>query len=158
MPHRPPSGNPRGYFAIGVYHPKREVNVGSLFRSASLYGAAFVFTVGERYHRQASDTGGTSLHTPLHHYTDVEDLVAHLPHSCPLVGVELDPESVPLAGFAHPQRAAYLLGAEDHGLPGVVPKRCHRLVQIEAARPWSMNVACAGTVLLYDRHIKAVTS
>jgi hypothetical protein len=27
-------------------------------------------------------------------------------------------------------------------------------VRIESVQPWSMNVACAGTVLLYDRHIK----
>ncbi len=151
MTRRDATGHGRGFFAIGIYHPKREVNVGSLFRSAVLYGASFVFTIGERYQRQSSDTGKTGLHTPLFHFADIEDVIEHLPNSCPLVGIELHEEAVSLATYEHPMRAAYLLGAEDHGLPPEVVKRCHQLVQIESARPWSMNVACAGTVLMWHR-------
>jgi tRNA G18 (ribose-2'-O)-methylase SpoU len=142
----------RGFHAIGVYHPKTELNVGSLWRSAHLYGAAFVFTVGRRYEKQASDTTRTMNHTPLFHFADITDLVEHLPYSCPLVGAEITPDAVPLAGFVHPERAAYLLGAEDHGLPPAVIGRCHRIVRVEAQEPESMNVACAGSVLLWHRH------
>lgn len=145
----------RGYFAVGIYHPKRETNVGSLLRSARLFGAAFVFTVGARYHRQASDTPNTPAHVPLFAFDTVDDLVAHLPRGCPLVGVELDASAHLLGRYVHPTRAAYLFGAEDHGLPAEVLKRCHELVQIEAARPESMNVACAGSVVLHDRFVKA---
>jgi tRNA G18 (ribose-2'-O)-methylase SpoU len=145
----------RGFHAIGIWHPKTELNVGSLWRSASLYGAAFVFTVGRRYREQASDTVRTPKRTPLFHFTDVGDLVAHLPHSCPLVGVEMAMGAVPLAGFVHPERAAYLLGAEDHGLPETVLERCHRLVRIESAEPQSMNIACAGSVVLHHRFTAA---
>jgi|SRR5215471_21570765 len=145
----------RGFFTVGIHQPKRSDNVGSLWRSASLYGAALVFTVGARYTRQGSDTPNTPAHVPLIHFADVEDLVAHLPHGCPLVGVELDEQARPLSNYVHPARAAYLLGAEDHGLPPAVLKRCHELVQIECPASWSMNVACAGTVILWDRHRKA---
>jgi tRNA G18 (ribose-2'-O)-methylase SpoU len=148
----------RGFFAIGIYGSKTPENLGTLWRSASLYAAAFVFTVGKRYKRQASDTMDTASHVPLFHYSDVDDLVAHLPHACPMVGVELDPRAIPLARFDHPQRGCYLLGAEDHGLSTLVIDRCHALVQVEAARPWSMNVASAGAVLLYDRYIKALAN
>lgn len=147
----------RGFFAVGIYHPKHDVNVGGLWRSASLFGAAFVFTVGARYaRRQAADTMHTRVHTPLLHFDDVADLVRHLPWSTPLVGVELDAAAEPLGSFAHPPRAAYLLGAEDHGLPRSVVAGCHRLVRIETPAPWSMNVSSAGTVLLYDRHRKTL--
>lgn len=145
----------RGYFAIGVYRSKTEANIGTLWRTASLYGAAFVFTVGKRYDRQASDTPNTPLHTPLFHFESVDELVAHLPHSCPLIGVEMDARSVPLDSFVHPARGAYLLGAEDHGLPRDIVARCHRLVQIECPQPWSMNVAVAGSLVIYNRHMKA---
>lgn len=128
-----------GFFAVGIYRPKRESNVGSLFRSATVFGVAMVFTVGARYHRQASDTPNTPAHLPLLHFTDMEDLVGHLPHSCPLVGVELDDTAWPLASYVHPVRAAYLLGAEDNGLPPQVLKRCHELVRIESAQPWSLK-------------------
>ena len=158
MTHRSFAREGRGFSAIGIWHPKTAHNVGSLWRSAGLYGAAFVFTVGHRYAKQPSDTQHTTLHTPLFHYTDLDDLVEHLPHSCPLIGVEMDPRATALSRFTHPERGAYLLGAEDHGLPPQVLDRCHRLVEIETPAPQSMNVACAGAVLLHHRHVAAMAT
>lgn len=143
----------RGFFAVGIHHPKNEVNVGTLWRTASLYDAAFVFTIGRRYRPQASDTPKTPRHTPMLHFTDVDDLIEHLPWSAPLVGVELDPRAQQLESFVHPERAVYLLGAEDHGLPRPVLNRCHSLVQISTVHPESMNVAVAGSLVLWHRHI-----
>jgi tRNA G18 (ribose-2'-O)-methylase SpoU len=88
---------------------------------------------------------------PLHHYADLDDLIAHLPHGCPLVGVELDARSEPLPLFTHPRRALYLLGAEDHGLPPAVLERCHHVVQIPTPQPWSLNVAVAGSIVMAHR-------
>lgn len=146
----------RGFFAVGVYHPKTEQNIGTLMRTAFLYDAAFVFTVGRRYHRQASDTPKTSGNIPLFHFDTIEDLHEHLPYGAPLVGVELDPRATGLREFTHPQRAVYLLGAEDHGLPQHVIDRCHHLVVLESVRAESMNVATAGSIVIYDRHVKAL--
>jgi tRNA G18 (ribose-2'-O)-methylase SpoU len=146
----------RGFFAIGICGNKTPDNLGTLWRHATLYGAAFVFTVGKRYpHAQPSDTTKTANHTPLFHFANVDDLIEHLPHSCPLVGVELTEASVPLSRYRHQMRGAYLLGAEDRGLTKDQLARCHELVQIESAQPWSMNVAVAGTLVMYDRHLKA---
>lgn len=44
-------------FGIGVYHPKHEINIGTLIRSAYIFGANYVFTVGRRYKRQSSEKG-----------------------------------------------------------------------------------------------------
>lgn len=145
----------RGYFAVGIYGCKTEANIGTLWRSATLYGAAFVFTVGRRYSRQASDTPNTPLHTPLFHFSTVEDLREHLPNAAPLVGVELDPRGRTLSGYGHPERAVYLLGAEDNGLPLQVLDQCHSVIQIETVLPQSMNVAVAGSIILHDRYVKA---
>lgn len=136
---------------MACYRPKTGANVGSLWRSATLFGAAFLATVGRRYVRQASDTEKAANHTPLLHFADLDDLIEHLPHSCPLVGVELDPRATPLPRFAHPERALYLLGAEDHGLPPAILDRCHHVVQIPTLLPRSMNVACAGSVVMASR-------
>lgn len=141
----------RGYFAVGVYHPMHEVNVGTLWRSAAAFGAAFVFTVGKRYRpHQASDTAKAPLHTPLFHFASIDDLHAHLPHGCPLVGVEQTLTATALHIFPHPERAAYLLGAEDSGLPAAVLERCHYVTEIRGASP-CLNVAVAGSIVLYDR-------
>ena len=144
----------RGFFAVGVYHPKTEANIGTLMRTAYLYDAAFVFTVGRRYVEQASDTPKVKNQIPLFHYNDIQDLIDHLPDGAPLVGVELDPRATYLDKFNHPPKAVYLLGAEDHGLPVEVTDKCHHLVILDSVKPQSMNVATAGSIVIYDRHIK----
>jgi tRNA G18 (ribose-2'-O)-methylase SpoU len=141
----------RGYYGLVCWRPKHETNVGTLWRSAFLYDAAFIGTIGRRYEKQASDTPNTAQRIPMNHYEDVDDLKKHLPHGCPLIGVELSENAVPLNKFWHPPNACYLLGAEDYGLPNSVLAKCHKVVQIPAAREWSMNVATAGAILLYDR-------
>lgn len=156
MPTRRAGKRSRGYFGIAVWQPKSEINVGTLWRTAFLYNAAFVGTVGCRYRKQASDTPGTANHVPLIHYNDLDDLIKHLPHNCPLIGVELDTTARPLPEFTHPQRAVYLLGAEDHGLPPSVLKSCHQVIQIPGPRDWSMNVSVAGSIVIYDRWCKTV--
>lgn len=144
----------RGFFGVAVYHVKREANVGGLWRAAHTYGAALLATVGARYDYQASDATHAAGAVPLVHHATLDDLVAHLPHGAPLVGVELAPGATSLTRFAHPPRAVYLLGAEDHGLPPRVLARCHRVVSIPTPSPWSLNVAVAGALVLHDRYVK----
>lgn len=48
--------NKRGYFGIGIYNPKTETNMGTLWRSAYNFGADFIFTIGMRYKKMGSDT------------------------------------------------------------------------------------------------------
>lgn len=156
MTRRAVSRLPRGFAAVGVWHPKCEVNVGTLWRSAFLYDAAMIATVGRRYKRQSSDTVGTPNKVPLMHYSDVADLRAHLPWGCPLIGVELTDSATPLSKFWHPPSAFYLLGAEDHGLPDSVLAQCHQVIQIPTPRPHSLNVAVAGSLVLHDRYTKGL--
>ena len=63
---------------------------------------------------------------------------------------------VPLADFAHPERAVYLLGAEDTGLPQAVTQAAAFHVALPSVRDSSFNVAAAGSILMYDRHVKRV--
>ncbi len=143
----------RGYFGIGVHGIKNEINIGTLWRSAYILGAAFIFTVGRRYKKQASDTTAADRHIPLFDYLSMEELVAHLPHDCQLVCVENNEGAIPLAEFKHPERAVYLLGAEDRGLPKAILER-YKSVIIESEKPYSLNVATAGTIVIYDRYAK----
>jgi tRNA G18 (ribose-2'-O)-methylase SpoU len=139
-----------GYFAIGVEHGKSSANIGTLWRSAHNYGAAMLFTVGRRYRPQASDTTKAWRSVPLLEFATLDDLHAHLPYDCELVGVELDAEAKPLDGFRHLPRACYLLGAEDHGLSNAARTRCHRLVVIPGATR-CLNVSVAGSIVIWHR-------
>lgn len=141
----------RGFFGIGIYHCKTSENVGTLWRSALLFGASFIFTIGRRYKKQASDTTKATRHIPLYHYRDWDDFKAHVPYTAQMVMVEQGGTSLP--DFTHPQQAVYLLGAEDHGLP-VSITRGRPVVEIPTRVPRSMNVATAGSIVMYDRLVK----
>jgi len=128
------------------------LNVGTLWRSANILGAAYIFTVGRRYKPQSSDTMQTWRHVPLFHFGTIDELRAGMPHDCLLIGVEMVPEAVPLADSNHPERAVYLLGAEDNGLSPSAIAACQRLIVLPGER--SMNVAVAGSIVMYDRHVR----
>lgn len=141
-----------GFVGIGIENGKTIPNLGTLWRSAEILGASFIFTAGRRYRKQSSDVLKSWRRLPLYDYRDFADLYEHLPYDCQLVGVELDERAVALSAFSHPKRCIYLLGAEDNGLTREARERCHKLVQLPGEH--SLNVASCGTVVLYDRIAK----
>lgn len=145
----------RGYFGIGVHQPKWEENIGTLWRSAFIFGASFIFTIGKRYHKQPTDTPKSTKHIPLYNYENYEDFMKHLPENCKLICVELDEKSQPLNKFVHPERAIYLLGAEDYGIPKNILKE-NLIVQIPTEKEFSLNVAVSGSIILSDRYLKSL--
>jgi len=146
----------RGYVGIGIFEPKFADNTAMLWRSAHLLGAQFVFTIGARYKRKSADTSNATNHIPLFHYKDWDDFLAHRPEhpdGIPLIGIELTDASESLEAFKHPERAMYLLGGEDRTLPPAICEACDHLLKFGS--DYCLNVAMAGTVTLYDRHLKA---
>lgn len=142
-------GKQRGFFGIGIENTKTSQNIGTLWRSASILGASFMFTIGNRYKKQATDTMQSWRHIPLYAYDDFEAFYKNIPYCAQLIGVELDAKSVPVNEFKHPERAIYLLGAEDNGLSKVALEKCHKLVQLPG--DYCMNVSVAGSIIMYDR-------
>jgi len=140
----------RGYFGIGVEGISKQMNVGSLLRSAHAFGASFVFTVAAAYERHEgslSDTSDAMRHLPFYSFPDVESMV--LPEGCPLVGVELLDEAVGLPSFHHPKRAAYVFGPERGRLSAALVGCCAHVVRIPTR--FSLNVGMAGAIVMYDR-------
>ena len=151
---RPPSSSDAGcgFFGVGVLNPKTDENIGTLWRSAYQCGASFVFTIGMRHDeawKTSADTTKAWRNIPAHCHDDWAAFCAAAPYNTPWVAVEMG--GVPLASFEHPERAIYLLGAEDHGLPPAIVRQCSHVVSLEAARTPSYNVAVAGSLVMYDR-------
>jgi tRNA G18 (ribose-2'-O)-methylase SpoU len=138
-----------GFYGIGLVHPARELNVGTLWRSAYILGASFIFTVGTRYRPQAGDVTRTWSRIPLYHHDTFETLYRSLPHDTRLVAVEMTPDAAALRDYVHPARAVYLLGNEQTGLPPGVLAACHERVRLPGE--FSLNVAVAGSLVIYDR-------
>ena len=147
---------PRGYCAIGIYGCKTEANIGGLWRSAHAFGAAYIFCIGPRYHRalrrQASDVSHATENVPFIVYDSFTAFLAARPKGAMLIGVEQTPESAQLETFCHPRCAIYLLGAEDGGLPPSIMEHCNKIIAINT--PVCLNVATAGSIVLYDREQK----
>jgi tRNA G18 (ribose-2'-O)-methylase SpoU len=141
-----------GHFGIGIYMGKHWENVGVLWRGAYQLGASYIFTVGRRYRRVSTDTEKSWRHIPLFSYTTFDEMAQAAPFATPLVAIEEG--GTPLPDFVHPERAVYLLGAEDSGLPKELLARCHHHVTVPAVVKGSYNVAIAGTLVMYDRMVK----
>ena len=143
----------KGYFGIGVQNMKNSINYGTLFRTAQILNTDFIFLIGCRFKAMASDTMKSWKHIPLFVYSDFEDFNDHRPYDCPLIGIELTENATPLHEYVHPKKACYLLGAEDNGLTKEAIKACQDIIVLEGER--SMNVAVAGSIVLYDRITKS---
>jgi len=144
----------RGFFGIGVYHLKNGLNLGTLWRSAFIFGATFIFVIGRRYKPQASDTLKTPRHVPLFHFDSFADFKEKLPVDSQLIGIECGVKARDLGGYAHPERAVYLLGAEDGGIPQAILDGCYQVVQIPCVIEHCLNVSTAGSIVMYDRLVK----
>ena len=142
----------KGYYGIGIYHPKTRDNIGTLWRSAHNFGADFIFTIGKRYTKQASDTTKATRHIPLHEYKDFEDFKNHIPLGAQLVFIEQTEGARNLQECCHPKSAVYVLGAEDEGVP---EKLMRGFQKVFIDTPMCINVAVAGSIVMYDRSIKS---
>lgn len=142
----------QGFFGIGIQNGKTPENLGVLWRSAQNMGASFIFTIGNRYAKQACDTHKAIGAMPYFHYDTFDDFFNNLPKGAMLVGVELDEKAVQLETFTHPRRCVYLLGAEDHGMSNTAIEKSHHLVKFKSEL--SLNVSVAGSIIMYDRQAK----
>lgn len=147
-----PKMKQHGYFGIGCLNMKTSMNYGTLFRTAQIMGADFIFLIGSRFKRQASDTMKSWRHLPLFEYDNFADFQKHRPYSCKLVGIELIESATPIGDFKHPKQACYLLGAEDNGLTKEAVEACQEIIYLPGER--SLNVSIAGSIVLYDRITK----
>ena len=83
----------RGFFGIGIYGLKTTKNIGTLWRSAQVLKADFIFLIGKRYETMKTDTMKSWKHIPLFEYENFEQFYASRPKGSKLIGIELDERS-----------------------------------------------------------------
>lgn len=137
------------YFGIGIYKPKTEENVGSLWRTAYIYGASFIFIIDAKYKKKSADVLKVWSKIPLFQYSTIETFLQTVPYSCKIIGIEMDKRATPIKEFVHPERAVYLLGSENNGLTKELKNKCQELVVLPGKE--SVNVAVAGSITIFDR-------
>ena len=141
----------RGYCGIGIIGNKFDSNIGTLWRSAYAMGADFIFTIGKRYKHDVTDTCRARKHIPLFNFDTYEEFRKTI--DCDVVCIETQCATHRLNIFRHPEKCVYLLGAEDSGIPDSILKQSSCVIEIPSNI--CLNVAVAGSIVLYDRTIKS---
>ena len=144
----------RGYFSIGVENISKPMNLGNLIRSAHAFGANSVFTINP--HKRVtenkdkiskSDTSKSTYHLPYYEWDTIEDIT--LPKGCKIIGIEITDDAESLPNFVHPMQAMYILGPEKGSLSGKTLSMADHVIKIPTS--FSLNVAIAGAIVMYDR-------
>jgi len=138
-----------GFYGIGIECAKTNLNYGTLFRTAQIFDADFLFIIGRRFKKMPSDAEKSFKHIPVYEYNNFNDFNEHRPYNCPLIGIEITDKAIPIKNFIHPKQAIYLLGAEDHGLTEKAIEKCQSIIVLPGKI--CLNVAVAGSIVLYDR-------
>jgi tRNA G18 (ribose-2'-O)-methylase SpoU len=144
-----------GFFGIGLLNNCDELNIGTLWRSAYLLGASFIFTIDKKYKPQGSDVTKSWTRIPLYHFKTFDELKDNLPYSTRLIAVEMEESATPIEEFVHPDRSVYLLGNEISGLPPQIVEQCQSTIKLPGE--YSLNVAVTGSIVMYDRLAKQKT-
>jgi tRNA G18 (ribose-2'-O)-methylase SpoU len=145
------SGN-RGFFGICVYNLQKDVNYGSLLRSAACFDADFIGIIGKHSINLSADTCKSYKHIPTYVFKDWKEFISHIPIGCEKVAVELCNKATSLINFKHPERAIYILGPENGSLSNEILDSCDNVIQIPSKN--CLNVSVAGSIVLYDRIYK----
>lgn len=136
-------------FAIGIYNYKTPANVGMLFRSAYVFGANKLFTIGRRYEECAADTPKSTRHIEYVHFDSVQEFL-DATDGKNVVSIEMTDRADYLGGYVHPDNAWYVLGNEVTGVPDEILDVSDNVI-IQTAKPYSLNVAVAGSIVMSNR-------
>lgn len=130
-------------------------NLGTLLRSCDATGAGALILVDACTDPTAPEavraSMGAFFTVPTIHATTDELLRFRTERNARLVGAALSPSAVDYREADYRPPTLLLLGNEAQGLPAALMEACDTLVQIPMrGRADSLNVAMAGTVLLYE--------
>lgn len=135
---------------VAIENWAHDFNIGSVVRTANAFNAAGVHVVGRRrWNRRGAMVTDRYLH--VHHHPDAEALAAWADaHGLALIGVDNVPGSVPIEGFAWPERCVLVLGQESTGLTPQMQAACDVVVHItQYGSTRSINAGAAGAIAMH---------
>ncbi len=145
-------------------------NVGSIFRSAEVFGVKEIIICGytpypkldndtriphlaNKIDKQISKTAlGAEKLVPFTYFTETEDAIIYsLKNHYRPVALEQHSNSIALNNYQPKGKLAFVIGEEVDGLPVNVLQKCEEVIEIpQLGTKESLNVASAVAILLYD--------
>jgi 23S rRNA (guanosine2251-2'-O)-methyltransferase len=144
-------------------------NVGSIFRSAEIFGVKEIIISGytpypqlpndsriphlaRKIDNQISKTAlGTEKVVPFCYFPDTKDALIYAQKNYGLVALEQSDKALSLNNYKPAGKLAFVVGEEVDGLPKDILSACEMIVEIpQIGKKESLNVASAVAILLYD--------
>jgi tRNA G18 (ribose-2'-O)-methylase SpoU len=138
-------------FHVAVENWQHDLNIGAVVRNANAFLAAEVHIVGaRRWNRRGAMV--TDRYQHVRHHPTLDAFAAHMAGlGLPVLGVDNLPGSVPIDGFALPERCALLFGQEGPGLSEEARALSQAVLAIrQFGSTRSINAAAASAVAMHE--------
>ena len=137
-------------FHVAIENWQHDFNIGTVVRNANAFLASAVHIVGNRrWNRRGAMV--TDRYQHVVHHPDTADLVGWAAgESLPLVGIDVVEASVPLEGFALPERCVLVFGQEGPGLTRDMQQACSVICAItQFGSTRSLNAGVASGIAMH---------
>jgi tRNA G18 (ribose-2'-O)-methylase SpoU len=150
----------RHNFSLAIDNRCQNLNAGTLLRSSANFLAKNVFFYGRRaYNRKPSIGAYAFSHVHVaHDMNELEELIKkEKVDKIVAIDNNIDYKVQQLHSYHWDvnKHTLIFMGSEGEGLPGEILDRADDIVEIQGfGTPRSINVSCAGTVIMYDYCMK----
>jgi tRNA G18 (ribose-2'-O)-methylase SpoU len=135
---------------VAIENWGRDLNIGSVVRTANAMNAAGVHVIGRRrWNRRGAMVTDRYLHVT--HHDDVDGFVAWAAEAdMPVIGIDNVPGSVALEGYPLPRRCTLLFGEESTGLTPQAQDAARAVLHItQHGSTRSINAGAAAAVAMW---------
>lgn len=136
--------------SIAIENWQHDLNIGSVVRTANAFNVSSVHIVGKRdWNRRGAMVTDKYLHV-IHHATVAEFQQWSTANSCPIIGIDNVPGSLPLEKAHLPLRCVLFFGQEGAGMSDEAIAVCEKIYEIsQFGSTRSMNASAAGAIAMY---------
>lgn len=141
----------RHAFHVATENWVKDINLGSIVRTANAFSAAAVHIVGEkRWNRRGAMV--TDRYQHVIHHPSVEEFASWAAHDgIPIIGIDNIAGAIPIETTTLPKRCVLLFGQEGPGLSEQAQRACEYVVEIsQFGSTRSINSSAAAAIVMHS--------
>lgn len=135
---------------IAIENLQHDFNIGSIVRTANAFLVAEVHIVGKRrWNRRGAMV--TDRYQHIRHHDTPDELAQWCAgHDLPIIGIDNEPNALPLEDYALPEQCLLFFGQESTGLSSEALAHCEQILAIaQFGSTRSINVGAAAAIAMH---------